>query len=227
MTHILTVSDIIRRNDDMIQQARQKYLANRPFIDSNVVGFNDFKRLLKSNAEYWMMKDNDSDEFTVDTHNEDVVEQLYLLITKSAHFSGSLEKGIWLWGTTGCGKSILMAAFIDTIANLTGLTMRTVVAVRIGDHVRNHGYDYFNTNLFIDDLGREERKVLVYGNETIPMMDIMFRIEKKGYFCLATSQHPIDNFNNIYGSATVRRFHATFNEFELKGPNRTALKIKK
>ncbi len=229
MTHTLTVADIINNRQELYDQTYSKIMAKRPRVDGNILHFKDYCQLFKKCAEQFMILDNDFRDFEFDNYTTPIVEQLYFHLTMNSNFKGELHKGIWLWGETGTGKSIIMSAYMNSIVDLTGRGIKKVVAVKIGDHVRNpdEGYEYFNMNMFIDDLGREERIVKRYGNESIPMMDIMFRIEKRNYFCLATSQLPIDKFNGIYGGATTRRFHQTFNELELKGVNRTLKMIKK
>lgn len=192
-------------------------------------GFDEFKKMLSACAKTIMLQRNDSNNFIIDPNNLEVIENLYIYLKGDKTFSGSLNKGIILVGKIGCGKTLILQA-LGQVYNTLLRTMylrkpmfsfyRSVNLQRaIQDStIREHSFK----PLIIDELGREPKQIMDYGNEKSPIIELLCERYDNGAWTLATSNFTLDTLSSdaYYGKMTGDRLRAMFNVLEVKGGRR-------
>lgn len=147
--------------------------------------------------------------FVVDGFNKDVINQLFFYLSNSVLFDGDHRKGILMAGALGCGKTVIMEAFMDVFNATANKVVASIDAKGIAKVVaeKPHGY-WHKRPLFIDDIGKEETDVISYGNKSKPFEDL---IEHKYRTCGLTfgttnlkledmpyNQHILDRMKEVF-----------------------------
>ena len=105
------------------QSAGELFKWHCPELDAN-----NFWRLLNSTAQAIMAKRGVYHRFVVDDNNRDVIRQMHLYITGSDNCKWNVNKGIYLAGKVGCGKTLLMLSFCHILDLITGLNIEMMPA---------------------------------------------------------------------------------------------------
>ncbi|MDR2083713.1 MAG: hypothetical protein LBP67_01795 [Bacteroidales bacterium] len=149
---------------------------------------------------------------------------------------GNLQKGIYIAGSTGSGKSILLEiicevalrigilfGYGDDIKMLTGNCVR---AQSICDEFKDSGEIKAYKEapiLFIQDLGAEQTETMFMGNRNNVLREILeHRGDNKRCITLITSNNMINDNDNIakYGDRVISRLREMCNYFVLTGADR-------
>lgn len=157
---------------------------------------NNFWRLLNSTAQAIMAKRGVYHRFVVDDNNRDIIRQMHLYITGSDNCKWNVNKGIYLAGKVGCGKTLLMLSFCHILDLITGLNIEMISASQLYKRIIDDGIkSLINRPLFIDDLGREQQEVNEFGNRLRPISELMAMRYETGARTFFTSNFKISTLS--------------------------------
>lgn len=187
-------------------------------------------------------------EFAPTQHQIPVVKALCLYFTNNPRFEEldtdqynsvgipfSLNKGIWMWGNPGVGKTMLMHMF----SRNKKLCYRLLQCPKIVSSYTIDGYDavkqysrvwpepaggsnFFQKKIGIcyNDLGTEQMRAKHYGND-INVMETLFLETYENHVPFSdrhvTTNLTFDQVEQCYGLRVKDRIKECFNVFELKG----------
>ena len=160
----------------------------------------------------------DNKNFIIDDNNVEIIKQLYFYITQNESFDGDLNKGIWLYGNVGVGKTIIMLTYAKIFEHLFNRVIKTCYAMELEEIIKKFDYEFFKKRpILLDDVGREIKSLKIWGNESIPMVDIIMRREAYPGLTFATAQFDIKTICEKckYGYYTYSRMKKIFNELHL------------
>lgn len=192
-----------------------------------------FWKMLKSKAEEIFALRGLQQTFEVDDFNRAIIRQLYYyLIGDQSRCEWNIHKGIYLMGKIGCGKSVLMYAYLSVQDMLTRKITQSIHAKQLIELILSDGIDSLKKRpLFIDELGRENLEMKDYGNVIKPVVDLFaIRYEFGGRtyatsnFTLATLEESKDANGKVigqrYGKFIRTRMDEMFNIVTLPGESR-------
>ena len=187
----------------------------------------DFTRLMKAFAELVMSERGEYSEFTIDRSKERVILELYKYSTMDKSFSGNLFLGVALIGSYGCGKSLIMDAYsrlVNQFVQSKGLQVCPVLFKTSMElyNLAKSGItsQMLHTPLVIDEIGREPKVAKDYGNESTPMIDLLFERHRKGTITHATGNFTLESLSEMYGKMLGDRLKQMFNFIKLNGSSR-------
>jgi DNA replication protein DnaC len=183
-------------------------------------------------------------DFVIDDFNRTVFEALCLYHTQDKRFEergyGSLNKGIFLVGNVGAGKTLLMKAF--AINKRRSYVMNNCAMIADGysvngvEHLQQHYYasrlpSYLSRRYFFqdelgacyDDLGIEQIPSKHFGNEVNAMEKlILYRYQNEVPFNCThfTSNLDANQVEALYGTRIRSRLREMCNFLELGGSDR-------
>jgi hypothetical protein len=107
--------------------------------------------------------------FVVDDDNREIITQMWYYIIGSEQCRWDINKGIFMGGKVGCGKTILMHAFCEVLHFISGRTVEMIPAQELCQMIAEKGFDGFASRpLLIDEIGRETLEMNAFGNKIIP-----------------------------------------------------------
>lgn len=176
--------------------------------------------------------------FQIDQYTKDILDQLLYYFTDDARFKGDLNKGLYLFGNPGTGKSSMMRvlsknskqpfAFKSCIdisrmySNEGYPAIEKYMKMLNVDTLRNLGFN--EIGWCFDDLGFEE-KGKHYGKETEVMTEILEKIYNNKFMIgkiHVTSNISGDEVEVRYGNRIRSRMREMFNliQFNPNSPDR-------
>ncbi len=177
-------------------------------------------------------------DFVIDDTNRKLMNNLFQY-AEHRNGSYSIEKGIWLWGNIGTGKStiIKILELYDKLSK--GLTIggypvggfriesaSTVAgkySMKGADSLESYIYNSGNpSTISFDELGREPCPTKYFGTE-LNVMQYVFQCRYElRYEALThvTTNLSLEEVQNKYGSYIADRINEMFNVIELKGKSR-------
>ncbi|MEG1007522.1 MAG: hypothetical protein RSO15_14785 [Bacteroides sp.] len=192
-----------------------------------------FWMMLKCKAEEIFAIRGVNQPFVVDDYNKNVIRQLYYyLIGDQDKCEWNIHKGIYMLGRIGCGKSILMYAYLSLQDMLTKKITHSVHAKQLIDLILSGGIEPLKKKpMFIDELGRENLETKDFGNVIKPVIDLFSIRYEFGGRTYATSNFTLDDLENAkdsngkitgqrYGKFIRTRMDEMFNIVVLPGENR-------
>lgn len=159
--------------------------------------------------------------------NWDVVGPLMMYASGHKNTLFPLDKGLYIWGRCGTGKSTIMEAL--RLMTLTcwrenwwrAYTCTDLAAV--GSEAEFSAYLRFEQCAYYDDLGSEPAAVKIYGTELLPMLEIITKRynlwQRGGVLTHFTSNYGPDYLKEHYGKRISDRVAEMCTAFELKGDN--------
>jgi DNA replication protein DnaC len=176
--------------------------------------------------------------FKIDKNNEDTINQMLLYFTGSEKCRYELNKGIFLVGGIGTGKTLLFKIFkIYTSSLLKKNSFQSYTTMDVVENVAISGLEYlkiFSDNLqgnravpircYIDDIASSNEKVNYYGtdiNVIERLLSLRYNVyQKYGVLTHVSSNKYPKTLEDIYDSRMTDRFVEMFNVLELKGNSR-------
>ena len=203
----------------------------------------DFDRMLNRAKNVFMKVAHDHFAgYVVDGENrETIVKCLVYLLGGNEQFPDlDPQKGLMLVGNIGCGKSMLMEILksmmsYKTLLGIKGKGFRIVKAADISDEYmlgskgEQYGELFYNGKiksfaLCIDDLGFESIKIMIYGNEIIPLAHVLNKrcavFEWHGDVTHITTNLSPGEIEAIYGDRIRDRLRKMCNVVPMGGESR-------
>ena len=195
-----------------------------------VLSKESFWKLLSANAQALMAERGIFRTFDVDDANCDTILQMWLYASGSDDCRWNLNKGIYMGGKVGCGKTILMYAFCEVLHFISGNTVEMIPAPDLCRMIAEKGYEPFATRpLFIDEVGREPMEMKAFGNIIHPIKELMAIRYNRGARTFFTSNFKITSLSRWrdekgelvgYGQDIGDRIREMMNIVELPGDSR-------
>lgn len=169
-------------------------------------------------------------ELIIDQDNIDFIKGLNYYFSKDnenfiKHIGGmcknkpSINKGLFITGAYGCGKTLSMLAMKKALQTFEGAFSYKSTVEIVANLDKNQDIDFTNRTYFFDDLGQEKKH---YGNEVFA--DLLFQrydlYRNKGKKTHITSNLSIEQVEERYGQYISSRFYEMFNIIYVKGIDR-------
>jgi len=170
------------------------------------MSYDEFKCLLGAYATEIMIKRSVLGSYIIDQNNGPIIKNLYLYFTNNKECSWNLNSGLLLSGAVGCGKSILMLAFIK-ICDEYSLKRTTVVHSKaLATSIKLKTLEFYERRpMFIDELGREETETKDFGNIIKPVIDLFALRYEAGARTYATTNFNTKSLKEFYGDFIISR----------------------
>ena len=161
-----------------------------------------FKNQIILQAQLVLLSRSITTEYEVGEFNGPIIKQLYYYITNNPLCQWNLNAGLIFGGKTGCGKTLLMTAYLN-VSNLycqkkTILKHAKEIAAWVKIQDANDPQYTKKTPLFIDDLGQEEVEVKDFGNITKPIIDLLGLRYEAGARTYATTNLMPEKLRKFY-----------------------------
>lgn len=168
-------------------------------------------------------------DFKVDEHNKKAITDVFHWCLRDRNGKLNPEKGLWIYGNIGTGKSTLMKAVILFVSRYwlrdSGETINPKwvnVPTFCGSYATD-GFSVFNSiPMGFDELGTEIAPTNHVGNKLNVVAHLMNTIYDNGSDIpkIVTTNSSLSEVLNLYGPRTVDRIGQLFNLVELKGMTR-------
>ncbi|WP_372772143.1 hypothetical protein [Mangrovibacterium sp.] len=204
---------------DMQIQAQQFEL--RTYKSQFEMSYEQFKELLIGYASKILLKRSVTTPYVIDNHNGPVIKQLYYYFTNNPLCNWNLNAGLLFGGKVGCGKSVLMMAYLELSNNYSRKITTTVHSKRLADYLKSRGLEScVRRPLFIDELGREETETKDFGNVIKPVIDLFALRYESGARTYATTNYKIDALEKFYGDFIRSRMEEMMTYVFIPGESR-------
>lgn len=157
--------------------------------------------------------------FKVDDNNRETINQLFYFLVNSDKFEGDLNRGIIIMGNIGNGKTVIMESFIDVFNATSDKVITSIHAKDVARLTSEMPIGHYNKRpLFIDDIGKEQDTIKVYGTIQHPMEDLINERYKNFALTFMTSNYKYENM--AYPKHATDRLRQMMNKLVLKGESR-------
>ena len=113
-------------------------------------------------------------EFVIDENNRKILNNMYLYVIGSSSCSWDLNKGLYLGGKVGAGKTLLMQAFCKILGEISGYSIEMIPARMLSQRIMDWGIEhYMKRPIFVDELGRENLQENYYGRIIRPFEELV------------------------------------------------------
>jgi DNA replication protein DnaC len=193
------------------------------------LAYPDFRDLFLSFGTVCLLNRNQNISFVIDENNEPVIEQLYYYTTNNSSFTGDLNKGILLQGKYGCGKTILLEAYLVLHNHiirkfcLNYPLLLFIKSVELQEQLIKQSTSAFARRpLIIDEFGRESKTVMDYGNISRPISELLSLRSDAGTLTHGTTNFTLATLSSdeFYGGMIGDRLKVMFNFITLNGESR-------
>lgn len=224
--------DVGTKIEELRQEWKEFNYRNSKRMPAIPLSYPDFKNLLVAFGSKYLVSRGESIKFEIFPQNEDVIFNIYRYFRRDSSFVGDLNKGILLNGAYGTGKTTLMNAIMGVYNYCTeldpdnrfALKMRIMKSDKIVEEYWKEDNQYtlngfLNGLLVIDELGREQKEIMIYGNSVRPITSLLHDRYDRGRTTFAISNFTMSNLasDNHYGKMIGDRLRQMFNEITLKG----------
>ena len=185
------------------------------------MSYDEFRQLLSSNAYEIMMRRSVRREYIIDQYNEPIMRQLYLYFTNSPQCVWNLNAGLIFGGKLGCGKSLMMMAYLRISDEYSRKLTTMVHSKTLSGLIKQNGLEpYVRRPLLIDELGREESEVKDYGNIVKPVIDLFGLRFEEGARTYATTNFKYESLEKFYGEFIRTRMEEMMTYIQFPGESR-------
>lgn len=188
------------------------------------VGYEDLRDMIEQAYRHEIVRRNGRVEWTSDIEKKISIVARWLINGK--------KPGLMLFGSIGSGKTTLARAIMRTInylyysvyrdqrkeiAEISALNLVKLLAT--GEKPDEESFLRFQKRemVFIDDLGLEPAAIKNYGNEILPVVDLLYYRHDRMLFTICTSNLDMNDFEQKYGQRTASRFYEMFNRIGFMG----------
>jgi hypothetical protein len=184
---------------------------------------NDYWSLIQRFGTHYITVRGQNSEFLCDSYNRDVLYQLYLYLKGDPSCKLDVNRGIYMTGTIGSGKTILMKTFLSVMDRLTHHLTKCIPCKNLYEVIREKGINNISSGpLFLDDLGRENIEEIDYGRKITPIIDLFSSRYENGAMTFATSNFKLETLEGDkdhagYGTFIITRMEEMFNVVVLPG----------
>ncbi|MGQ7871362.1 hypothetical protein [Sunxiuqinia sp. sy24] len=200
------ISKTIKRNNlvsnntqKMLEQLEEKEQHLRSFKSFTQMSYDEFKQLLICYAQEILLQRSVNTQYVVDRHNGPIIKQLYFYFTNNPECAWNLNAGLIFGGKIGCGKSILMMAYLNLSNEYSRRRTTIVHSKTLAGLMKQKGIEFYEKRpIFIDELGREESEVKDFGNVIKPVIDLFALRYEAGSRTYATTNFNYDSLENFY-----------------------------
>jgi DNA replication protein DnaC len=167
-------------------------------------------------------------KFKIDDHNRELINQMYLYSVGSDKFEGDLSKGLYLFGSIGTGKTLILKATCAILDKYTIKNIPFLTAKKLEKLIIEKGEGVFaeleKKPLFLDDIMKEEKEVVHYSQKHYPFIDLMSLRYDTGAWTFLTSNYRETSVEEFYGKMIFSRMKSMLNFIEV---SKTGFEIKK
>jgi DNA replication protein DnaC len=203
------------------EQITEKENTLRSFKSHISMSYDEFRQLLSSNAYEIMMRRSVRREYIIDQYNEPIMRQLYLYFTNSPQCVWNLNAGLIFGGKLGCGKSLMMMAYLRISDEYSRKLTTMVHSKTLSGLIKQNGLEpYVRRPLLIDELGREESEVKDYGNIVKPVIDLFGLRYEEGARTYATTNFKYESLEKFYGEFIRTRMEEMMTYIQFPGESR-------
>lgn len=222
ITNLIKSNRVFTGNIARLQeQIAEKENALRSFKSHISMSYDEFRQLLSSIAYDIMMRRSVRREYIIDQYNEPIMRQLYLYFTNSPQCVWNLNAGLIFGGKLGCGKSLMMMAYLRISDQYSRKLTTMVHSKTLSGLIRQNGLEpYVRRPLFIDELGREESEVKDYGNVVKPVIDLFGLRYEEGARTYATTNFKYESLEKFYGEFIRTRMEEMMTYIQFPGESR-------
>ena len=222
ITNLIKSNRVFAGNIARLQeQIDEKENTLRSFKSHISISYDEFRQLLSSNAYEIMMRRSVRREYIIDQYNEPIMRQLYLYFTNSPQCVWNLNAGLIFGGKLGCGKSLMMMAYLRISDQFSRKLTTMVHSKTLSGLIRQNGLEpYVRRPLFIDELGREESEVKDYGNVVKPVIDLFGLRYEEGARTYATTNFKYESLEKFYGEFIRTRMEEMMTYIQFPGESR-------
>lgn len=158
-----------------------------------------FAHYLSQSATKLIQLKNPDRKFEFDDYNIDIIKNLYYYTIGSDKSKLDPNKGIFLGGKIGCGKTVLMKAYIDLLNTATGYYIETFSAPTLFEYYQKYGLVSLKLRpIMIDEVGREQLEIYVNGARIRPIEDLVALRYEYGALTFFTSNFKIETLSRGY-----------------------------
>ena len=222
------ISNIIKNNPlfagnsaKLEEQISERVNHMRSFKSYVSMSYDEFKQLLVSNAYEIMLHRSIRREYVIDQYNEPIMRQLYLYFTNSPDCVWNLNAGLIFGGKLGCGKSLMMMAYLRISDQYSRKLTTMVHSKALSLLIKQNGIEaYARRPRFIDELGREESEVKDYGNIVKPVIDLFGLRYEEGARTYATTNFNYNSLQTFYSEYIRTRMEEMMTYVQFPGDSR-------
>ena len=184
----------------------------------------------RNNIEKILNKRGVGGSLVIDQYNQHTLHNMYYYAVGSPLCEWDINKGLFLGGKVGAGKTLLMSAFLKILEDISGYVIEMIPARQLAQKLIDNGPEYYMKRpLFIDELGRENLEENYYGRTIRPFEELMsYRYEYGSRLFVTSNFTPErlgqgfdENGKRIgYGSYILDRMKETMSFDVLPGSSR-------
>ena len=199
----------------------EKEFKLREFKCCSPMSFDEFKELLSSYATEIIIKRSVTQPFMIDKDNVPVIQNLYLYFMNHPKCPWNLNSGLIFGGKVGCGKSILLTAFLKITDEYSRRRTTVIHSKQLATLIKSKGLEFYEFKpLFIDELGREETENKDYGNVIKPVIDLIAIRYEAGSRTYVTTNFKYDTLEKFYGDFIRSRMEEMMTYVHIPGESR-------
>ena len=171
----------------------------------------------KSFAEITSLR-HESAEFELHEDQRELYENLFLYVTGSDKCKWELQKGLYLFGKIGYGKTIFLLAVCDLFFKFAMRKIEIITARDYDNELRVKGLQFYRKRpVFIDDIVKETLENQNLKWAFIKSVEMWYN---SGAWVFLTSNYNQESVKNTYGEMTLSRLVSIVNFIEVRGTSK-------
>ena len=216
--------------NNLISAARQELEAKKKRIlrNSCQLSGSEFKDLLSERGQLVLLDRKEKElNFVMDDYNKGVLNLMYYYATRTNQDQINSLAGIVLNGKYGCGKSVLMSAFVRVLNDVNFFgdeRCEEIHSIDLSEQIRLKGIiPYVRKPLLIQDMGKEPDIVNAFGTFVNPIANLLSVRAEYGAMTFGSMNMDKTMFSEFYKDKKLgisKRFTEHVNLIFLPGESR-------